>query len=38
MAATRAGVPVLITRSLYFHDDIFDGALAVLDDLSELGV
>ncbi|BAM91853.1 haloacid dehalogenase-like hydrolase [Bradyrhizobium oligotrophicum S58] len=36
MAATRAGVPVLITRSLYFHDDSFDGALAVLDDLSEL--
>ncbi|MGY3447820.1 HAD-IA family hydrolase [Bradyrhizobium sp. USDA 4353] len=36
MAATRAGVPVLITRSLYFHDDTFDGALAVLDDLSEL--
>ncbi|MGJ5179213.1 HAD-IA family hydrolase [Bradyrhizobium oligotrophicum] len=36
MAATRAGVPVLITRSLYFHDDTFDGALAVLDDLAEL--
>lgn len=38
MAATRAGVPVLITRSLYFHDDSFNGALAVLDDLSELFV
>ena len=36
MAATRAGLPVLITRSIYFHDDTFDGALAVLDDLGEL--
>jgi HAD superfamily hydrolase (TIGR01509 family) len=36
IAATRAGVPVLITRSLYFHDDVFDGALTVLDDLGEL--
>jgi HAD superfamily hydrolase (TIGR01509 family) len=36
MAATRAGVPVLITRSLYFHDDSFDGALAVLDDLTKI--
>jgi len=36
VAATRAGVPALITRSLYFHDDNFDGALAVVDDLSEL--
>ncbi len=36
MAATRAGIPVLITRSLYFHDDTFEGALAVLDDLAEL--
>ncbi|MGJ4885993.1 HAD-IA family hydrolase [Bradyrhizobium sp. HKCCYLRH1065] len=35
MAATRAGVPVLITRSLYFRDDAFDGALAVFDDLGE---
>jgi len=38
IAARRAGIPVLITRSLYFQDDNFDDALEVLDDLSELAM
>lgn len=38
LAARRAGIPVLITRSRYFSDDDFDGALAVVDDLTELAV
>ncbi|MBB4364149.1 HAD superfamily hydrolase (TIGR01509 family) [Bradyrhizobium sp. CIR18] len=37
MAASRAGIPVLITRSMFFADDDFSAARAVLDDLSELG-
>ncbi|QQO24546.1 HAD family hydrolase [Bradyrhizobium diazoefficiens] len=37
IAASRAGIPVLITRSMYFRDDDFGAARAVLDDLSELG-
>ncbi|MEY9594520.1 HAD superfamily hydrolase (TIGR01509 family) [Bradyrhizobium yuanmingense] len=36
IAASRAGVPVLITRSTFFGDDDFTGAHVVLDDLSEL--
>ena len=36
LAAARAEIPVLITRSLYFQDDDFTGALLVLDDLNEL--
>ncbi|UWU94500.1 HAD family hydrolase [Bradyrhizobium sp. CB1015] len=36
VAASRAGIPVLITRSMFFADDDFTGARAVLDDLSEL--
>lgn len=36
MAAMRAGIPVIITRSIYFHDDDFTGAMAVVDDLTEL--
>ncbi|WP_298877091.1 HAD family hydrolase [uncultured Bradyrhizobium sp.] len=36
VAASRADIPVLITRSLYFRDDDFSTALMVLDDLSEL--
>jgi len=36
IAAMRAGVPVLITPSLYFQDDNFGGALAVLNALSDL--
>jgi HAD superfamily hydrolase (TIGR01509 family) len=37
VAASRAGIPVLITRSMFFRDDDFAGARVVLDDLSELG-
>ena len=37
IAASRAGIPVLITRSMFFRDDDFGAAHAVLDDLSELG-
>jgi HAD superfamily hydrolase (TIGR01509 family) len=36
IAASRAEIPVLITRSMYFDDDDFTGARLVLDDLSEL--
>ncbi|WBL77182.1 HAD family hydrolase [Bradyrhizobium xenonodulans] len=36
IAASRAGIPVLITRSMFFRDDDFGAAQAVLDDLSEL--
>lgn len=32
-SASRAGVPVLVTRSLAFASEPFDGALAVCDDL-----
>ena len=35
MAAAGAGVPVLITRSLYFHDDDFAGAARVVDHLAD---
>jgi beta-phosphoglucomutase-like phosphatase (HAD superfamily) len=38
VAAVQAEIPVLITRSLYFQDDDFTGALLVLDDLTELPV
>jgi len=37
IAASRANIPVLITRSMFFRDDDFSDALFVLDDLSELG-
>ena len=37
IAASRAGVPVLITRSMFFGEDDFTAARVVLDDLSELG-
>ncbi|WP_249129116.1 HAD family hydrolase [Bradyrhizobium japonicum] len=37
IAASRAGIPVLITRSMFFSDDDFGDARFVLDDLSELG-
>lgn len=37
IAASRANIPVLITRSMYFQDDDFCDARFVLDDLSELG-
>ncbi|GGI19490.1 HAD family hydrolase [Bradyrhizobium guangdongense] len=36
VAATRAGIPVLITRSMYFREDDFRDARFVLDELSEL--
>ncbi|MET4386191.1 HAD superfamily hydrolase (TIGR01509 family) [Bradyrhizobium sp. F1.4.3] len=37
IAAARANIPVLITRSMFFRDDDFTEARFVLDDLSELG-
>lgn len=36
IAASRANIPVLITRSMYFRDDDFRDAGFVLDDLSGL--
>ena len=36
VAASGAGIPVLITRSLFFRDDDFSEARFVLEDLSEL--
>ena len=36
VAASRAGIPVLISRSAYFLDDDFSGALLAIDDLTEL--
>nr|WP_245266335.1 HAD family hydrolase [Bradyrhizobium sp. WSM1743] len=38
VAASRAGIPVLITRSMFFADDDFTAARVVLDDLSDLGI
>ncbi|WP_375312980.1 HAD family hydrolase [Bradyrhizobium sp. A5] len=38
IAASRANIPVLITRSMFFRDDDFSEARVVLNDLSELGV
>jgi HAD superfamily hydrolase (TIGR01509 family) len=35
LAARAAGVPVVITRSMYFGDDDFEGALDVVDELAE---
>jgi HAD superfamily hydrolase (TIGR01509 family) len=37
-AAIRAGIPCIVTPSIYFQDDDFAGALAVVDDLTKLGV
>jgi len=37
IAASRANIPVLITRSMFFRDDDFSVARVVLDDLSGLG-
>lgn len=37
IAASRANIPVLITKSMFFRDDDFSGARVVLDDLSALG-
>ncbi|WGR92725.1 HAD family hydrolase [Bradyrhizobium sp. ISRA443] len=36
MAASRAGIPAVITRSAYFGEDDFTGALLVVGDLSEI--
>jgi HAD superfamily hydrolase (TIGR01509 family) len=36
ISASRANIPVLITRSMYFREDDFSDARVVLDDLSEL--
>ena len=36
MAASRAGIPVLISRSAYFRDDDFSAALCAVDDLTEV--
>jgi HAD superfamily hydrolase (TIGR01509 family) len=38
VAAARAGIPVLISRSAYFRDDDFSGALLAIDDLTEVTV
>ena len=37
IAASRANIPVLITKSMFFRDDDFSEARVVLDDLSGLG-
>ncbi|MCK1655990.1 HAD family hydrolase [Bradyrhizobium sp. 149] len=36
VAASRANIPVIITRSMFFRDDNFSEARVVLDDLSGL--
>ncbi|MCC8936640.1 HAD family hydrolase [Bradyrhizobium sp. Arg68] len=36
VAASRAGIPVVITRSAYFNDDDWTGALLVVDELPEI--
>jgi HAD superfamily hydrolase (TIGR01509 family) len=36
LAAQSAGIPVVITRSMYFGEDEFDGALRIVRELSEL--
>ena len=36
LSASRAGIPVLISRSAYFLDDDFSEALYVADDLTEV--
>lgn len=36
VAASRAGIPVLISRSAYFRDDDFSAAALVVDDLSDI--
>ncbi|MBR0868857.1 HAD family hydrolase [Bradyrhizobium tropiciagri] len=37
-SASQAGIPVIITRSAYFSDDDWTGALLVVDDLSEIDI
>ena len=38
VAASCAGIPVLISRSAYFRNDDFSAALLAIDDLTELTV
>jgi HAD superfamily hydrolase (TIGR01509 family) len=38
VAASSAGIPVLISRSAYFRNDDFSAALLAIDDLTELTV
>jgi HAD superfamily hydrolase (TIGR01509 family) len=38
LAAQLAGIPVVIARSMYFGDETFDGALCVVQDLSEFAL
>jgi len=36
VAASRAGIPVLILRSAYFRDDDFSAAVLAVDELTEV--
>jgi HAD superfamily hydrolase (TIGR01509 family) len=36
VAATLAGIPVMITRSVYFQDEDFSKALLAVNNLAEL--
>lgn len=36
-SALQAGISVIVTRSIYFHDDDFSGAIQLLNNLSDLG-
>ena len=36
VSASLAGIPVLITRSVYFHDEDFSQAILAVDDLAAL--
>ena len=38
VSASRAGIPVLISRSAYFGDDDFSAALVAVDDLTEVTI
>lgn len=35
-AAMQAGIPVMITRSIYFRSDDFSGVILTVDELFEL--
>ena len=36
LAASRARIPVLITRSAYFYEEEFYGAFSIIESLAEL--
>lgn len=36
VSASRAGIPVVVTRSAYFRDEDFSGALLAIDDLTAI--